>query len=77
MSKSSNFSGQPVCSQVINLLDKAEIVKISRRTAGSEDYISLFFYDFLQVFCLSFNLRFKMHLHTKNGEFECNKNTCY
>ncbi len=42
MGKSSNFSGQPVCSQVINLLDKAEIVKISRQTAGSEAYVKKF-----------------------------------
>lgn len=42
MSKNSNFSGQPVYSQVINLLDKAEIVKISRETAGSEAYVKKF-----------------------------------
>lgn len=42
MSKNSNFSGQPVYSQVINLLDKAEIIKISHETAGSEAYVKKF-----------------------------------
>ena len=42
MSKNSNFSGQPVYSQVINLLDKAEIIKISHETAGSEAYVEKF-----------------------------------
>jgi hypothetical protein len=39
MSKNSYFTGQPVYSQVINLLDKAEIIKISRETKGSEAYV--------------------------------------
>ncbi len=39
MSKSTYFTGQPVYSQVIHLLDKAEIVKISRETKGSESYV--------------------------------------
>jgi hypothetical protein len=39
MSKSTYFTGQPVYSQVINLQDKAEIVKISRETKGSEAYV--------------------------------------
>lgn len=39
MSKGSYFTGQPVYSQVIKLLDKSEIVKISRETKGSEAYV--------------------------------------
>ena len=39
MSKGSYFSGQPVYNQVINLLDKSEIIKISHETKGSEDYV--------------------------------------
>ena len=39
MSKNSYFTGQPVYSQIINLLDKAEIIKISRETKGSESYV--------------------------------------
>jgi len=42
MSKSTHFSGQPVYSQVIKLLDKAEIVKISHQTKGSEAYVKRF-----------------------------------
>lgn len=36
MGKGRYFTGQPVYNQVINLLNKAEIVKISRETRGSE-----------------------------------------
>jgi Transposase DDE domain/Domain of unknown function (DUF4372) len=39
MGKGSYFTGQPVYSQVINLLNKAEIVKISCETKGSEAYV--------------------------------------
>lgn len=39
MSKNSYFIGQPVYSQIINLLDKAEILKISHNTPGSEAYV--------------------------------------
>lgn len=39
MSKGSYFTGQPVYSQVINLLDKSEIIKISHETKGSETYV--------------------------------------
>lgn len=39
MSKNTHFTGQPVYSQIINLLDKAEIVKISHETKGSEAYV--------------------------------------
>ncbi len=39
MGKGSYFTGQPVYSQVIKLLDKSEIVKISRETKGSEAYV--------------------------------------
>ena len=41
MGKSSHFLGQPVYSQVIKLLDKPEIVKISRQNGG-ERYIKRF-----------------------------------
>ena len=39
MGKSTYFTGQPVYSQVVNLLDKGEIVKISKGTKGSEAYV--------------------------------------
>ena len=39
MGKSTYFTGQPVYSQVVNLLDKEEIVKISKGTKGSEAYV--------------------------------------
>jgi len=39
LSKNCYFTGQPVYGQVINLLDKAEIIKISCETKGSEAYV--------------------------------------
>ena len=39
MSKSTYFTGQPVYSQVIKLLDKAKIQQISHETLGSERYV--------------------------------------
>ena len=39
MSKSTYFTGQPVYSQVIKLLDKAKIQQISQETLGSERYV--------------------------------------
>ena len=39
MSKSTYFTGQPVYSQVIKLLDKAKIQQISPETLGSERYV--------------------------------------
>ena len=41
MSKSSHFFGQPLYGQVINLLDKSEILEISRKNGG-ERYIKRF-----------------------------------
>jgi len=38
-SKSTYFTGQPVYSQVIKLLDKAKIQQISLETLGSERYV--------------------------------------
>ena len=42
MSKSTHFTGQPVYNQLINLLDRAEIEKISHATPGSEAYVKRF-----------------------------------
>ena len=39
MSKDSHFTGQPVYSQVLKLLDKKKILQISRETKGSEPYV--------------------------------------
>ena len=39
MSKDSNFTGQPVYSQVLKLLNREKIMQISRETAGSEAYV--------------------------------------
>ena len=39
VSKSTHFTGQPVYSQVIKLLDKAKIQQISLETLGSERYV--------------------------------------
>ena len=39
MGKDSNFTGQPVYSQVLKLLDREKIMEISRETAGSEAYV--------------------------------------
>ena len=41
MRKDSNFSGQPMYGQVINLLDKSKILQFSREKAG-ERYIKHF-----------------------------------
>ena len=38
MSKDSHFTGQPVYSQALKLLDKERILQISRETKGSEAY---------------------------------------
>ena len=42
MSKDSHFSGQPVYSQVLKLLDKDEILQIGRKTPDSETYVKRF-----------------------------------
>ena len=42
MGKDSHFTGQPVYSKVLNLLDKSKILQISRETAGSEAYVKRF-----------------------------------
>ena len=42
MSKDSHFTGQPVYSQVLKLLDKEKILQISRETRGSEAYVKRF-----------------------------------
>ena len=39
MGKSTHFTGQPVYSQVIKLLDKSKIKEISRQTLKSESYV--------------------------------------
>ena len=39
MSKDRHFTGQPVYSQVLKLLDKEKILQISRETKGSEAYV--------------------------------------
>ena len=42
MGKDSHFTGQPVYSQVLKLLDKEKILQISRETKGSEAYVKRF-----------------------------------
>ena len=42
MGKSSHFTGQPVYSQVLNLLDKTKILQISSNTGTSERYVKRF-----------------------------------
>ena len=42
MGKDSYFTGQPVYSQVLKLLDKEKILQISRSTKGSEAYVQRF-----------------------------------
>lgn len=42
MRKDSNFTGQPVYSQVLKLLDREKIMQISRGTPGSEAYVKRF-----------------------------------
>ena len=42
MSKDSHFTGQPVYSQVLKLLDKEKNLQISRNTQGSECYVKRF-----------------------------------
>ena len=39
MSKDSHFTGQPVLSQVLKLLNKEKILQISRETKDSEAYV--------------------------------------
>lgn len=40
--QNSHFTGQPVYSQVLKLLDKEKILQISRETKGSEAYVKRF-----------------------------------
>ncbi len=42
MSKDSHFIGQPVYSQMLKLLDREKILKISHETKGSEAYVKRF-----------------------------------
>ena len=42
MSKDSHFTGQPVYSQVLKLLEKEKILQLSRTTPGSESYVKRF-----------------------------------
>ena len=42
MSKDSHFTGQPVYSQVLKLLDKEKFLQMSRETKGSEAYVKRF-----------------------------------
>ncbi len=42
MGKDSHFTGQPVYSQVLRLLDKERILQIGRATKGSEAYVKRF-----------------------------------
>ena len=42
MSKDSHFTGQPVYSQVLKLLDKEKILQISRETKEGEAYVKRF-----------------------------------
>lgn len=42
MGKDSNFTGQPVYNQVLNLLNREKIIQISRETEGSEAYVKRF-----------------------------------
>ena len=42
MGKDSHFTGQPVYSQVLKLLDKDKIRQISLDTQGSESYVKRF-----------------------------------
>lgn len=39
MGKDSHFTGQPVYSQLLKLLDRDKIMQISQETAGSEAYV--------------------------------------
>ena len=39
MGKVTNFSGQPVYNQLLNLLDKQKICEISKKTLKSESYV--------------------------------------
>ncbi|MGI6224211.1 MAG: DUF4372 domain-containing protein [Prevotella sp.] len=42
MSKDNHFTGQPVYSQVLKLLDRDKILRMSRGTQGSEAYVKRF-----------------------------------
>ena len=42
MSKDSHFTGQPVYSQVLKLLNKEKILQMSRETKGNEAYVKRF-----------------------------------
>ena len=42
MGKYNNFTGQPVYSQVLKLIDKEKIRQISLKTPGSEVYVKRF-----------------------------------
>lgn len=42
MSKNTYFTGQPVYNQIINLLDREEVIKISHSIKGSESYVKRF-----------------------------------
>ena len=59
MSKDSHFTGQPVYSQVLKLLDKEKILQISRETKGSEAYVKRF--DGYQHLVVSTTVRDSVH----------------
>ena len=42
MSKNRHFTGKPVYSKVLKLLDKEKILQISREKKGSEAYVTRF-----------------------------------
>ena len=54
MSKDSHFTGYPVYSQVLKLLDKEKILQISREAKRSEAYVKRFDCRFLLRDCLAF-----------------------
>ena len=58
MGKDSHFTGQPVYSQVLKLLDKDEILQISRETNGSEAYVKRFdgYSHLIVIPCVSWKL---------------------
>ena len=66
MSKDSNFTGHPVYSQVLKLLDREKIMQISRETVGSEAYVKRFDgYQHLVV--MLFGILGHYHLHTSTA----------
>ena len=68
MGKDGHFTGQPVYSQVLKLLDKEKNRQISHDTQGSESYVKRFGgYEHLVVMLFGVLKHFDLFVNLKSG----------